>query len=263
MDLGIKGRVAVIGGASKGLGRACADRLAAEGADLVICARNQTEIEAAGEEIHGITGSEVRAVAADWSKAEDIERTIDGAMDAFGRIDILVHNTGGPAPGTFFDHSDDAWREAGNLLLYSAIRLYRGVVPHMKTAGWGRIINITSVTVKEPLENLVLSNVYRAGIVSLAKTISRELARYNILINTVCPGYYLTQRMEEVLSNQAERAGKPLQSVISGLSEDIPVGRMGDPAELANLVAFLASDTASNMTGATIQADGGLLKSVM
>ncbi|MBT5876769.1 MAG: SDR family oxidoreductase [Candidatus Latescibacteria bacterium] len=263
MNLGLSERVAIVGGASKGLGRACAERLAHEGANLVICARDESSLSAAAGEIAGATGREILAVAADWSKESDIERTVEQAMSTFGRVDVLIHNTGGPAPGTFFDHDDEAWREAGELLLFSAIRLYRLIVPLMKRNEWGRIVNITSVTVKEPIDNLVLSNVYRAGIVSLAKSISRELARDNILINTVCPGYYLTQRMEEVLMNQAARSGRSFEEVVAGLTDDIPVGRMGDPGELANLVAFYASEASSNMTGTAVAADGGLLKSLI
>lgn len=263
MDLGIKNRVAIVGGASKGLGRACAERLAAEGADLTICARNEDDLNAAAEEIRDAYGRSVLAIAADWSIATDIERTVEETEKAYGRLDILVHNTGGPPPGEFADHPDEHWQEAFDLLLFSAVRMYRAVTPLMKKNQWGRIVNIASITVKEPWESLVLSNVFRSGLVSLAKTISRKLAGDNILINTVCPGLYLTQRMENVLNNQAEKSDKPLEEVMAAYTADIPVGRMGEPEELANLVAFFASDLSSNITGTAVQADGGAVKSVL
>jgi len=263
MNLGIENRIAIVGGASKGLGRACAERLAAEGANLTVCARNEADLEATADAIRQSTGRSVLAVAADWSKAEDIDRTVEETIQTYNRLDILVHNTGGPPPGEFSDHPDEHWQAAFELLLFSAIRMYRAVTPHMQKNHWGRIINIASITVKEPWESLILSNVFRSGLVSLAKTISRKLAADNILINTVCPGLYLTQRMENVLNNQAVKSGRTLDEVMAEYTAEIPVGRMGEPEELANLVAFFASESASNITGTAVQADGGAVKSVL
>jgi 3-oxoacyl-[acyl-carrier protein] reductase len=263
MDLGIKNRVAIVGGASKGLGRASAERLAAEGANLTICARNEQVLEETADAIRHDYGVDVLAISADWSQSADIDRTVEETIKTYNRLDILVHNTGGPPPGEFADHPDDHWQDAFELLLFSAIRMYRAVTPHMEKNQWGRIINIASITVKEPWESLILSNVFRSGLVSLAKTISRKLAADNILINTVCPGLYLTQRMENVLENQALKSGRPLEDVVADYTSEIPVGRMGDPDELANLVAFFASNLASNITGTTVQADGGAIKSIL
>lgn len=263
MDLGIVDRVAIVGGASRGLGKACADRLALEGASLTLCARNAGDLEAAARDIRETSGRPVLAVQADWSRPEDIRRTVSETLTHYGRIDILVQNTGGPPPGGFFDHPDEHWQAAFDLLLFSAVRMYREVIPPMRRNRWGRIINIASVTVKEPWENLILSNVFRTGVVSLAKSLSRELAKDHIMINTVCPGLYRTRRMEEVLRKQAESAGSTLEDMIARSTGDIPLGRMGDPAELADLVAFLASDLAGNITGTTIPADGGMVKGLM
>lgn len=263
MDLGMTGRVAIIGGSSKGLGKACAVRLAAEGAHVVVCARGEEELQRTAEEIRHTSGAEVLAVPSDWSRPDDIRRTVTATVDRFGRIDILVHNTGGPPPGGFFDLPDETWQQGFDLVLLSAVRMYREVIPHMRKQGWGRIVNIESTTVKEPWETLILSNVFRVGVVNLVKTLSRTLAKENILINTVCPGPFRTQRSESLLKNRAEATGKPLDAVLEEWVRDIPTGRMGEPDELANLVAFLVSDRASHITGTTIQIDGGAVRGML
>ncbi len=191
---------------------------------------------------------------------KQIKRLVNETVEKFGRIDILVNNTGGPKPGGFFDHEDADWQEAFELLLLYVVRMCREVIPYMKKQGSGRIINNTSFTVKEPSSNLLLSNVFRVGVVSLAKTLSQELAADNILINNVCPGSFRTARMEQLLEHRAEREGKSILQLESEIVKTIPLGRLQSSEELANLVVFLASDKASAITGATIQVDGGMLK---
>ena len=260
MDLGLKGKVAIVGGSSRGLGLAIALGLAKEGVNVTICARNEDELQKAAFKIKSEGPGEVLAIAADQTKYEDIKCIVNETVQKFGRIDILVNNTGGPKPGGFFDHEDADWQEAFELLLLYVVRMCRAVIPYMKKQGGGRIINNTSFTVKEPSVNLLLSNVFRVGVVSLAKTLSQELAGDNILVNNICPGSFRTTRMEQLLEHRAEREGKSLSQLESEIVKAIPLGRFQSPEELANLVVFLASDRASAITGATIQVDGGLLK---
>ncbi len=263
MDLGIKDKTAIVCGASRGLGYASARELAAEGANLVICARGAEALEEAARQIAEDTGAKILAVAADVSVAEDITRVVETALKAFGGIEILVNNAGGPPPGPFETHDDRAWLAAFELNLLSAVRFSRAVIAPMRKAGGGRIVNITSVAVKQPVERLILSNSVRAGVVGLAKTLSNELAPHGILVNNVCPGFILTDRSVSVVKDRAEKEGKSYQEVLSSLTATIPLGRMGEPAELAALVAFLCSARASYLTGATIQVDGGLCKAIM
>lgn len=260
MDLGLNGKVAIVGGSSKGLGFAIALGLAREGANVTICARNEDELQQAAARIRGECGTEVLALQSDLTKYEDIKRLVNETYQQFGRIDILVNNTGGPKPGGFFDHEDANWQEAFELLLLSVVRMCREVIPYMKKQGGGRIINDTSFTVKEPLSNLLLSNVFRVGVVSLAKTLSQELAADNILVNNVCPGSFRTARMEQLLEHRAEKEGKSAAQLEAEIAEAIPLGRILSPDELANLVVFLASDKASGITGETILVDGGKLR---
>ncbi len=260
MDLGLKDKVAIVGGSSKGLGKACALALAREGAKVAICARSGEELHQTAEGIREAYGTEVLAVTADLTKYEDIKRLVSKTADAFGRIDILVNNTGGPPPGGFFDHDDEAWEAAFQRLLMYVVRICREVIPYMKRQGWGRIINDTSFTVKEPLDRLILSNVFRVGVISMAKTLSRELAKDNITVNNVCPGVFSTDRIQQLLAERAETSGKPIDEVRNDLIKDIPLGRMQDPEELADLVVFLASEKASGITGTTIQVDGGMVR---
>lgn len=261
MDLGLRGKVAIVGGSSKGLGKACAVGLAREGADVAICARSEQDLQQTAEEIKKSYGTEVLAIPSDLTKYEDIKRLVDETMSAFGRIDILVNNTGGPPPGGFFDHDDEAWEAAFQRLLMYVVRICREAIPHMKEQG-GRIINNTSVSVKEPVDRIILSNIFRLGVISLAKTLSRELAKYNILVNNVCPGWFDTERMRQLLGEMSETTGRSVAEIKDELVENIPLGRVGKPEELANLVVFLASEKSSGITGTTIQVDGGAIRGI-
>ena len=260
MDFGLKDKVAIVGGSSKGLGKACALALAREGVKLAIIARNEDDIMLTAKEIKIRFGTQVLPVAGDLTKYEDIKRLVSETIRTFRKIDILVNNTGGPPPGGFFDHDDLAWEEAFQRLLMYVIRMCREGIPQMKKQNWGRIINNTSFTVKEPQDRLVLSNVFRLGVVSLAKTLSRELAPYNIMVNNVCPGTFETERMTQIFEERARNSEKTLDQVKAEQIAAIPMGRMQKPEELANLVVFLASEKASGITGTTIQVDGGMVR---
>jgi 3-oxoacyl-[acyl-carrier protein] reductase len=260
MDYGIQGRAALVTAASKGLGKACAMGLAREGAKVAICARGEETLEQAAREIMATTGAEVFWRPADMSRAEDIQALIDAARSHFGRLDILVTNAGGPPPGHFMDFSDDDWLAALNLNLMSTIRLIRGVIPQMQAQQWGRIVNITSVTVKQPLETLILSNVSRAGVVTLSKTLSNQLAKDNVLINTVCPGVIRTDRVNQVVGNLADSQGISVDEALQNYVKPVPMGRPGQPSEFAELVTFLCSERCSYITGTATQIDGGMVQ---
>ncbi|NIT14143.1 MAG: SDR family oxidoreductase [Candidatus Dadabacteria bacterium] len=262
MDLGLKDKVAIVPASSKGLGRACALGLALEGCNIVICSRNKNEIKAAAKEISMQTGSEVLPLKADVSKRSQLEYIVKSTIDAFGTVHILINNAGGPPFGYFEQFDMEQWQKAVELNLFSTIKLSKLVTPYMKENNWGRIINITSIAVKQPLDGLILSNTSRAGVIGFAKTISNELAKYNILVNNVCPGRIYTDRIKSLAASRAEKTGKSFDEVIRSMQEDIPLGKIGTPEEFANMVVFLASEKASYITGNTIQIDGGLLKGI-
>ncbi len=262
MELGLKDKVAIVPASSKGLGRACALALALEGANVVICSRDSKDIKTAAKEISQQSGSEILPIKADVSNQQEIEKIVKKATGAFGTVHILVNNAGGPPFGYFDVFDMEQWQKAIELNLFSTIRLTQLVTPYMKEQNWGRIINITSIAVKQPLDGLILSNTSRAGVVGFAKTISNELAKYNILVNNVCPGRIFTDRIKSLASSRAEKDGKSFDEVIESMQTDIPVGKIGTPEEFANMVVFLASEKASYITGNTIQIDGGLLKGI-
>jgi 3-oxoacyl-[acyl-carrier protein] reductase len=264
MDLGLQEKVALVLAASKGLGRASASVLAHEGAAVTIGARHADILQQAALDIEKSSGSRVLAVPCDVTHPEDLEAIVTATIQEFGRLDILVNNAGGPPPG-YFEHFDDsAWQKAFELNLLSAVRLIRLALPHMRRAGEGRIINIVSTSVKQPIDGLLLSNAIRPGVIGLAKSLSIELAPDNITVNNVCPGRILTDRILEGLNVREQLArGTSLEDVISGQAKDIPMGRLGKPEELGALVAFLASSQASYITGTTIPVDGGLLRAVL
>lgn len=257
MDLKLRNKVALIGGSSKGLGLACALRLAQEGANVVICSNENNSIEKAKEKLEKF-GVKVLALEADMTSKEDNERIINETIKTFGRLDILINNSGGPPPGNFFDLSENDWQKSFESILLYVIRLCKLAVPHMQKNKWGRIINLTSLVVKEPSENLILSNVFRVGVVSMAKTLSRELVRSNITINNICPGAFKTDRAIELMNKSAERQKKSVEEIEANAIKGIPLGRYQQPEELGDLVAFLCSELACSITGTTIQIDGGI-----
>ncbi|MCX2727995.1 SDR family oxidoreductase [Thermomicrobium sp. 4228-Ro] len=262
MDLGLRGKVAMVAAASQGLGKAVALGFAREGANLAICSRNQAALEAVAAEARSF-GVDVLAVPADLTRAEDIAKFVEKSIAHFGGIDILVTNAGGPPAGTFQDFADDApWQGAFELTLLSAVRLIRGVLPSMRARGGGAIIVMTSSSIKIPIPNLILSNVFRAGVAALAKTLAEELAPYNIRVNNVLPGRIATERLLYLDQVNAERAGVSVEEMRQRTIAQIPMGRYGDPEEFANAVVFLASERASYITGASLQVDGGYIRCI-
>ena len=263
MDLQLRDRCAIVCAASKGLGRATALALAREGARVAICARTAAPLDAAARAIQAETGATIVPIVADVSRAEDAARLVNEANAALGAIDILVNNTGGPRSGPFVGFSDDDWREAIDSILMSVVRLTRAVVPYMRERGGGRIINITSISAKQPVEGLVLSNALRAGVTGLSRTIANELAADNILVNCVAPGYTRTDRVIELADAAAAREGVTADEVQKRTEAGIPLRRLATPEEFADVVTFLASGKASYVTGTTLQVDGGYIRGLL
>ena len=262
MDLGIKGKVALVAGASQGMGRAAALGFAREGAKVSICARGEAALNEAAAMIRKETGGEVLSMVADMAKVEDIQRFVNKSAEHFGRVDIIVNNAGGPPPGDFMKFSDEDWTNAYNLSFMSTMRMTREAVPHMRKVGGGRVINITSYSVKEPIAGLVLSNAVRSAVIGMAKTLSRELAAHNILINNVCPGRIDTERAQKLNKARADRLKRPIEEINREMAAEVPLGRYGTTEEAADLIVFLGSERASYITGTTIQIDGGLVRGI-
>ncbi|NUQ21361.1 MAG: SDR family oxidoreductase [Gemmatimonadaceae bacterium] len=263
MDLGLKGRVALVAASSRGLGRAVAEELAAEGCDLVLCARGKEALEATAASIRAASKRTVLALAADLSKAEDVSQVSAAAMKEFGRVDILVTNGGGPPAGPFESHSMEAWHAAVRQTLDSVVELTRAVLPGMKERRWGRIVNITSIAVKQPVDNLILSNSVRAAVTGFARTLANEVAPFNVTVNNVMPGYTRTDRVTSLAAKNAELRGSTSEEQLAIFEQQIPMGRLGEPREFGAMVAFLCSERASYTTGASIPVDGGWIRGLL
>lgn len=263
MDLGINRKIALVTAASRGLGRGCAEQLAAEKCRVAICSRNDAEIKQAAEEISANTGADVLGFAADMSSADDVSRLLEDVRQSLGDPDILVANAGGPPPGTFASTPLEEYEKAFNLTLMSAVHLIRGVTPAMTSQGWGRIIAITSISVKQPIGTLLLSNMARAGLTGFLKTIATELAPNGITVNALLPGTHKTSRIDQLAQHRAELENKSKEDVIQEMMSANPSKTIGDPSDFGAAAAFLASVQARHITGQNILVDGGNYKGLI
>jgi 3-oxoacyl-[acyl-carrier protein] reductase len=263
MDLGLKGRVAMVCAASQGLGKAAAIGFAREGANVVICSRDRKRIVAAAKEVTSAAKPQavkVLPVVADVTRPADIRRLVAAAIREFGRIDILVTNAGGPPVAQFPDLDDRTWEKGIALTLMSAIRCIREVLPYMRKQRWGRVIAITSIAAKQPLDDIIVSSTLRPGILGLAKVLANQYGKDGVLVNCVTPGFIMTNRQKEITAVRASKTGKTPAKYVKEFSKAVPVGRYGDPEELASVIVFLGSERSSYVNGATIAIDGGLAK---
>lgn len=257
MQLGLKGKRALVMAASRGLGFACAMGLAEEGCDLLICSRDQAHIDGAAEQIRQATGVRVYGVTCDVSQEASVAGLVATAVEKLGGLDILIHNAGGPPSGGFQAVTVEQWYQAFDQNLMSFVWAVQAAVPEMRRSGYGRILAIASSSIKQPIPNLVLSNATRTGVLGVAKTLARELAPDGILVNVIAPGRIATERIDELDEAQAKRSGRTAEEVRQGSVATIPLGRLGKPEELANLAVFLASEAASYITGTATLVDGG------
>ncbi len=259
MNLNLNNKNAIVCASSQGLGKAAALDLAEEGVNLAICSRDQDKINKVKEEIHQKINSEIKVIAlqVDLDSPNEIQAFYKQVENDLGSVDILVNNNGGPPPSTFEQLSDDDWQKAFNSTMMSCLRLSKLVIPNMKKNAWGRIINISSVSVKTPVNGLFLSNSLRMGVLGWAKALSDELAPHGVTVNTVCPGYTRTERVEAILETQSNSSGLKKEEIEKSIAENIPMKRVGEAEDLAGLITFLASEKADYMTGLAIQVDGG------
>lgn len=261
MNLGLKDRVALVAGASSGLGKAVALALAQEGARVSLCSRSPRRARAAAQELSAKTGAEVMAYAADVRDEKACRDWVRSAARKWGRIDVLINNAGGPPEGSFEEVTETDWNRGFELNFLSAVRLARMAIPHMKKRRWGRIVFIASTSAKQPIEGLAVSNALRTGILGLSKTLSQELGPYNILVNTVCPGYTKTDRLEDLARSRASKTNTSLEKIYRQWAQSIPLKRLAAPEEIAQAVVYLASERASYITGVALQVDGGKITS--
>jgi 3-oxoacyl-[acyl-carrier protein] reductase len=262
MDLGLKGRVAIVAAASKGLGRAVAEEFAKEGCEVAICARTAADLELTANEIGKASGRTIFWRALDVTKPDAVRTFVQEVDKKYGRIDICVTNAGGPPAKKFLEISSEDWRAAVELTLLSNVYFAREVLPRMQRHRWGRLITLTSVSVKQPIDGLLLSNSLRAGVTGLAKTLANEFGADGITVNNVCPGYTRTARLDNLASSISGRTGTPPESVFADWTRQIPAGRIGTPQEFAAVAAFLASERASYVNGASVAVDGGMIRSL-
>lgn len=258
MDLGIEGRVALLTGASRGIGYACATALAAEGVRVAICARGRAAVEAAARDIAAETGGDVTAFVADVARSQDVVRLLSEVAEAMGGVDILLANNGGPPRGGFDALNDDHWQEGFDVTMMSTVRLIRGVLPGMRERQWGRVLSVVSSSVRQPVDRLELSNALRPGIVGLFKSLAVTMGKDNVLFNCVAPGRIMTERFLAGSKN----AGMTEEAYAAKHRAMVPLGRIGRPDEIADVVAFLASERASYINGATVIVDGGMIRSL-
>ena len=263
MDLGLKDKIALVAAASRGLGRAIAESLAAEGASVVICARNGEELERTKASIEAKSGAPVHAIVADLSDRAQIARLASETLGAHGRVDVLVTNAGGPPSGVFEMHDWEAWERAVNLTLRSAVELTRAFLPGMRERKWGRIINVTSIAVKQPVDNLILSNSVRSAVTGFARTLANEVATDGVTVNNMLPGYTRTERVEQLAEATAKKEGLAPRDIVARFESQIPMRRLGEPEEFAALAAFLASQQAGYITGQSIAVDGGWIRALL
>ncbi len=262
MDFGLKGRVALVAASSKGLGLAVAEELASEGAHVAMCARGEEELSKGAAAVDGRGPGSVFSAPVDLSDGASVRAFVAEVTEHVGPVDVLVNNAGGPPAGTFEQHDAEAWQQAIRLNLESALEMTRLVLPGMKDRGWGRIINVTSVAVKEPVDGLILSNSVRAAVTGFAKTLSNEVASFGVTVNNVLPGFTRTGRLVELAAAQAEAKGVSPAEIEAAWNAAIPARRLGEPAEFAAVVAFLASERASYVNGVSIAVDGGRTKAL-
>ena len=263
MDLELRDKVAIVGGASKGLGRACAQVLAEEGARVALCSRSAKDVEKAAQEIRDSTGRDTLAFSGDLDRLETIRELVAATVARFGRLDVLVNNSGGPPLARAHNATEEQWATAVQRSLFFFARMAREAIPHLKASGGGRIINILASTVYQPIPNLALSGATRMGVVAWAKSLADEIGRDGILVNNVCPGSILTERMLGNVTSRAKELGIPVEEALAQRAAETAVGRIGQPSEMAYLVAFLASSRSSYITGTTMLVDGGLVRSVL
>ncbi|MBX2974694.1 MAG: SDR family oxidoreductase [Ignavibacteriaceae bacterium] len=260
MDLGLLNKTVLVSASSKGIGKAIAAAFVQEGANVVICSRSLSDIEKTASELMQYSKGKVLPLQCNVDSHEQILETVRITKEQFGSIDILVNNCGGPSAGFFEELSEEKWNGAYNQVLLSAKRFIEAVLPSMKENKWGRIINITSISVHQPIDNLILSNSFRAAVTGMSKTLSTQLARFNITVNNVAPGFTLTERITELAKNRASVAGKTIEEVIRDMTKEIPAGRMATTEEIAGAVLYFASNQAAYTTGNSLHIDGGLVK---
>lgn len=260
MDLGLKGRGVIVAASSQGIGRATAEAFAREGAQVAMCARGEKLLLEAAEGIRKATGAEIMAERLDVTESPAVQRFVENVAKRFGRIDVCVANAAGPPAKNFLSVSSDEWRKAVEMNFMSVVHLAKTAIPYMQRHRWGRIITITSVTVKQPVAELIMSNAVRAAVVGLVKSLSNEFGKDGILVNNVAPGYTATERLQELADVRALAAGVSPEKIYGDWAHEIPLRRLGDPRDIADVIVWLASERAAYVTGQTVLADGGIYR---